>query len=119
MTRQQQLASRPVRLVDGDMVDGRLTVKINQPKWSSWLLKLPKNATKTFEFDLLGQMVWQHCDGKNSVQQIARKLAKTYNVSEREAQVATEKFLVMLARKGLVGASVKSNPKSENRNPKE
>jgi hypothetical protein len=114
MTRQQQLASRPVRLVDGDMVDGRLTVKITQPKWSSWLLKLPKNATKTFEFDLLGQMVWQHCDGKNSVQQIARKLAKTYNVSEREAQVATEKFLVMLARKGLVGAAVnRRNSKNE------
>jgi hypothetical protein len=113
MTRQQQLASRPVRLVDGDIVEGRLTVKINQARWSTWLLRLPKDATKTFEFDLLGQMVWQHCDGKTSVQQISRKLAKTYNVSEREAQVATEKFLVMLARKGLVGASVKSNPKPE------
>ena len=109
MTRQQQLASKPLRLVDGEMVDGRLTVKISQARWSSWLLRLPKDATKTFEFDLLGQMVWQNCDGKTSVQQIARKLAKSYNVSEREAQVATEKFLVMLARKGLIGAAVKSS----------
>jgi hypothetical protein len=119
MTRQQQLASRPVRLVEGEMKEGRLTVKINQARWSHWLLRLPKDATKTFEFDLLGQMVWQHCDGKTSVQQISRKLAKTYNVSEREAQVATEKFLMLLARKGLVGAAVKSNPKSETRSPKE
>ena len=107
MTRQQQLASKPVRLIEGEMVDGRLIVKIQQARWSTWLLRLPKDATKTFEFDLLGQMVWSLCDGKTSVQQIVRKLAKTYNVSEREAQVATEKFLVTLARKGLIGAAVK------------
>jgi hypothetical protein len=106
MTRQQQLASRPLRLVEGDIVDGRLTVRITQPRWTGWLLRLPKDATKTFEFDLLGQMVWSMCDGRNSVQQISRKLARTYNVSEREAQVATEKFLTTLARKGLVGAAV-------------
>jgi hypothetical protein len=108
MTRQQQLASKPLRLVDGKMIDGRLSVKIQQNGWSRWLLRLPADATKTFEFDLIGQMVWSMCDGKNSVQQIARKLAKTYNISEREAQVATEKFLVTLARKGLIGAAVKS-----------
>ena len=109
MTRQQQLASKPLRLVDGDMADGRLTVKIQQKHWSRWLLRLPKDATKTFEFDALGQMVWSLCDGKTSVQQIARKLSKKYNVSEREAQLATEKFLIMLARKGLVGAAVKAS----------
>jgi len=108
MTRQQQLASKPLRLVDGDITDGRLTVKIQQKRWSRWLLRLPKDATKTFEFDALGQMVWSLCDGKTSVQQIARKLAKKYNVSEREAQVATEKFLIMLARKGLIAAAVKA-----------
>jgi hypothetical protein len=109
MTRQQQLASKPLRLVDGDMADGRLTVKIQQRHWTRWLLRLPRDATKTFEFDSLGQMVWSLCDGRTSVQQIARKLAKTHNVSEREAQVATEKFLVTLARKGLIGAAVKKS----------
>jgi hypothetical protein len=107
ITRQQQLASRPLRLVAGDMTDGKLTVQIQQKKWSRWLLRLPPNATKTFEFDAIGQLVWSLCDGKTSVQQIARKLAKTYNVSEREAQVSTEKFLITLARKGLIGAAVK------------
>jgi hypothetical protein len=120
MTRQQQLASKPVRLVDGPMVNGRLTVKIQQQRWSNWLLRLPKDATKTFEFDLIGQMVWSLCDGKHSVQMIVRKLAKTYNVSEREAQVATEKFLIMLAKKGLVGAAVRQrNSNDEIRNPNE
>jgi hypothetical protein len=120
MTRREQLASRPIRLVDAEMIDGRLTVKIQPRKggggWGGWLLRLPKDATKTFEFDEIGQMVWSLCDGKTSVQQIVRKLAKTYNVSEREAQVATEKFLVMLARKGLVGAAL-PNSKNEIRTP--
>jgi len=107
MTRQQQLASKPLRLVDAPITDGRLTAKIEQKKWSRWLLRLPKNATKTFEFDALGQLVWSACDGKTTVQQIARRLARTHNVTEREAQVATEKFLVMLAKKGLIGAAVK------------
>jgi hypothetical protein len=107
MTRQQQLASKPLRLVDAPMVDGRLTVKIQPQRWSGWLLRMPRDATKTFEFDSIGQMVWSLCDGKNSVQMIVRKLAKTYGVSEREAQVATEKFLIMLAKKGLIGAAVK------------
>ncbi len=89
------------------MTDGKLTVKLKPPRWSGWLLRMPEGATKTFEFDQLGQMVWDLCDGKHSVQQIARKLAKTYKVSEREAQVATETFLVTLARKGLIAAAVK------------
>jgi hypothetical protein len=114
MTRQQQLASKPLRLVAADLLDaenggGRLQVPMRQRAWSGWLLRLPKDATKTFEFDALGKFVWQHCDGKTSVQQIARKLARTYNVSEREAQVSTEKFLMMLATKGLVGAAVKES----------
>ncbi len=83
-----------------------MRVPLRQRAWSGWLLRLPRDATKTFEFDALGKFVWNQCDGKTSVQQIARKLAKTYHVTEREAQVATEKFLVMLATKGLVGAAV-------------
>jgi hypothetical protein len=119
LTRQQQLASKPVRLVIGEMSDaadggGRLAVKIQQKRWTGWLLRMPKDATKTFEFDALGRFVWTHCDGKTSVQQIARKLSKKYNVSEREAQMATEKFLAMLAGKGLVGAAVPLKPEIQN-----
>ena len=106
MTRQQQMVSKPLRLVAGELAEGRLEVKIQQKRWSRWLLRLPKDATKTFEFDELGKMVWSLCDGKTSVQQIARKMAKKYNVSEREALVSTEKFLTTLARKGLVGTVV-------------
>ncbi len=111
MTRQQQLASKPLRLVEAELTEtedggGRIRVPLRQRAWTGWLLRLPEGATKTFEFDALGKFVWTHCDGKTSVQQITRKLARTYNVSDREAQVATEKFLVMLANKGLIGGAI-------------
>jgi hypothetical protein len=118
ITRLQQLASRPLRLVQGELAESenggaRLRVPLRKRRWSGWLLRLPKDATKTFEFDALGKFVWNHCDGKTSVQQIARKLARTYNVSERESLVATEKFLTTLANKGLIGASIlKGNAKA-------
>lgn len=117
LTRQQQLASRPVRLVDGEMSDdgsggGRLKVKLQPKRIAGFLMRMPEGATKTFEFDALGRFVWDHCDGKNSVQQIARKLARQYKISEREAHVATEKFLMMLARKGMIGAAVQAKKES-------
>ena len=111
LTRQQQLSAKPVRLVSGEVTDaadggGRLTVPLTQKRWAGWLLRVPAGATKTFELDALGRMVWDSCDGKTTVQQIARRLAKRFRVSDREAQVATETFLTTLARKGLVGAAV-------------
>ncbi len=114
LTRQQQLSARPVRLVAGTMADGdggggRLTVPLRQRRWAGWLLRLPAGATKTFELDPLGRFVWDRCDGSATVQQIARKLAKQYGVSDREAQVSTEAFLATLTRKGLVGAAVPRN----------
>ena len=111
LTRQQQLSARPIQLIAGTMADaegggGRLTVPLRQRRWAGWLLRLPAGATKTFELDPLGRFVWDRCDGSATVQQIARKLAKQYGVSDREAQVATEAFLATLARKGLVGAEI-------------
>ncbi len=108
LTRQQQLASKPIRVVDGELLESadgtaHLKVKLEQRRLAGFLLRLPKGATKTFELDPLGLFVWQQCDGKNSLQQIARKLAKKYNISERESQVATEKFLETLTKKGLIG----------------
>ena len=112
LTRQQQLAAKPVHLVTGDLAElpdggARLTVPLQQRRWAGWLLRVPPGATKTFEFDALGRLVWDSCDGRTTVHQIARRLAKRYGVSDREAQVASETFLTTLARKGLVGAAVR------------
>jgi hypothetical protein len=116
LSRTDALSAKPVRLVDATMSKdesggGRLKVTLQSPRWGGWLFKMPAGATKTFEFDELGLFVWDACDGKTSVQQVIRRLAKRYNLNLREAEVATVKFLQVLTKKGLIGISVRKDDK--------
>jgi len=115
LTLQQQLAARPVRLVEAEVQereDGgiNLVVKLRQTKWSGWFFRMPEGAKKTFELDEMGRLVWDNCNGKTSVQQIIRRLSRQYNLNLREAQVSTIQFLNMLTRKGLIGMTLKEPP---------
>ncbi len=115
LTPEQALSAKPVRLVEADMqtegAGGRLKVPL-KPGKLSWLFKLPDGASKTFEFDAIGVFVWQNIDGRTSVKQLIRKLAKQYGLSEREAAVSTNLFLQTLGRKSLIGWNVEKD-KSE------
>lgn len=98
-------------MVDGTLVDREdggvdLVVTLRQTKWSGWFFRMPDGAKKTFEMDALGRFVWEGCNGKTTVQQIIRRLAKQYNLNLREAQVATVQFLNMLTKKGLIGMAL-------------
>ncbi|MGC4032051.1 MAG: PqqD family protein [Tepidisphaeraceae bacterium] len=108
LTNEDALNARPVRLVDADMAEkpdggGTLTVTLRPPDRMKWLFKLPAGSKKTFEFDGIGVFVWKNIDGKTSVEQIIKRLAKQYNLNLREAQVPTLQFLQTLMKKGLVG----------------
>ncbi len=105
---EEALDAKPVRLVESDMQPlpdggGMLKVQVRQPKWGLTIFRLPEHATKSFEFDSIGVFVWESIDGKTSVQQVIKRLAKRYDLNLREAQVPTLKFLEMLIKKGLVG----------------
>ena len=107
----EALAARPVHLVKCEIVElpdggAKLKVPLKQGRWTGRFFKLPEGASKSFELDSLGLMVWKSCDGKNSVQQIIRKLAKEHRLTLREVEVATVQFLKMLVRKGLIGMTV-------------
>src|SRR5688572_747273 len=115
LTKQEALAARPVRVLGAEMKPaeggcGKLTVPLRQTRWTGWIFRMPEGSTKTFELDAVGVMVWDQCDGKTSVQQIIRKVAKRYNISVREAEVSTRQFLHMLGRKGLIGFTLKNKP---------
>ncbi len=109
----QTLAAKPMRLVEAvatEREDGGVNLKVSLRQMRfGWLLKMPEGASKTFELDEMGRLVWESCDGKTSVQQVIRKLSKRYNLNLREAQVATITFLNMLTKKGLVGMAVKKD----------
>ena len=111
-TKPQMLAARPARLVDVEPAavtenSWRLTVPLRTARWAGWLLRVPGGATKTFELDPLGKFVWDACDGRTSVRQIIRRLAKRYNLNDREAEVATLAFLHTLVKKGLLGMQIR------------
>lgn len=110
-TKADVLGGRPIRSPDAQETEaapGRweLTIPLRVARtggWASKLLRVPEGATKTFELDELGKFVWDACDGRTTVTQIIRRLAKHYQLNEREAEVATLAFLNTLARRGLVG----------------
>lgn len=111
VTRTQALAARPVQLARCELEmqpDGgaKLKVPMRPTKWAGRLFRMPEGATKTFELDSIGVFVWSHCDGKTTVQQLIRKLAREHNLTLREVEVATIRFLQMLVKKGLIGMSV-------------
>lgn len=114
LSRQDALNVKPVQLVQGKLVttqDGgsKLTIPMNSTRWSGWLFRLPKGATKTFELDELGVFIWNGCDGKTSVQQMIRRLSRERKLTLREVEMATLQFLQTLIRKGLVGVPVEHN----------
>ena len=107
----EMLAARPVR-ADGAVEKStgpckwEVTVALKPTRWAKFLLRVPGGVKKTFELDELGKFVWDECDGKTAVRQIIRRLAKRYNLNEREAEVATVAFLHTLTRKGLLGMAI-------------
>lgn len=107
LSHDEALSAKPVRLT-GELTEkpdggGTLKVPLAPPKRMKWLFKLPAGASKTFELDAVGVVVWQALDGKTSVEQIIKRVAAKYNLSLREAQVPTLQFLQTLIKKGLVG----------------
>jgi len=117
VTKTQMLAARPTRLVEAQPVAvddsaWRITVPLAPAGWAGRILRVPAGATKTFELDALGKFVWDACDGRTSVRQLIARLAKRYNLNEREAEVATVAFLHTLVKKGILGMNIKGLPTS-------
>ncbi len=89
LSRAEQLASRPAQLVaptcarreDGSIA---LTIPLKQASKISRLFRMPADATKTFELDQIGALVWESIDGKTGVHRIIRKVAKRYHLLDRE-----------------------------------
>ena len=102
-TREEFLAARPRRAGEAVLErrdDGSALVKI--PIRSKWMFRLPAGAVKTFELDEMGVWVWDRCDGKATLLDVIHQFAEKYRLSVRESEVATVKFLEMLATRRLV-----------------
>jgi hypothetical protein len=102
--RQQHMALKPLRAKDAVVErrpDGSAVVKL--PVRGSWPFRPPPGASRAFELDEMGLLVWDSCDGRTTMTGVIRKFAAHYSLNLREAEVATLKFLQTLARKRLIG----------------
>src|SRR6185295_17480462 len=92
------LDDRPIRAPRAQLERlGEGGARLKLPVRASWLVRA--GATRTFELDEIGLLVWDACDGKTSVEQIIRGVADRYRLNLREAEVATLKFMDMLGRR--------------------
>lgn len=110
LTLGQSLTARPIRSAAAELTrredGGLIRAPARPPRWAAWLLRVPPAATRQFELDAVGLFVWDQCDGKNTVRQVIGAVARRYNLTPREAEVATRQFLQTLARKGLLAFAV-------------
>jgi len=110
MAREEHLALKPLRARDALVErkpDGGARVKL--PLRGSWPFRPPAGATRVFELDEMGLLVWDSCDGCTTLLELIQKISEHYSLNLREAEVATLTFLKTLARKQLIGMVENTN----------
>jgi hypothetical protein len=78
-----------------------VTVQLERSRWQR-LLGADKTRERTFGLDAYGRRVYECCDGKQTVQAIINRFAKSTHVSAPEAEMAVTKFVRTLISKGLL-----------------
>jgi len=110
VSREQHLALKPLRAKDALVErkpDGGAMLKL--PVRGSWPFKPSPGATRIFELDEMGLLVWDSCDGSTTLLELIRQISEHYSLNLREAEVATLTFLKTLARKQLIGMGENTN----------
>jgi hypothetical protein len=104
IAREAHLALKPLRAKDA-LVERKPEggARLKLPLRGSWPFRPPQGATRVFELDEMGLLVWDFCDGKTTLLELIRQFAEHYSLNLREAEVATLTFLKTLARKQLIG----------------
>jgi len=111
LSREQAFDAKPVALpIDKrqPLANGSLRLIVSfQPRgYQRWLLRVPENATRQIELDAAGVQVFDMCDGRTSVRQMARQFAKAHKVDRQEAEVAVTAFIRSMMQRGLVSVVV-------------
>ncbi|MAE64339.1 MAG: hypothetical protein CMJ18_08705 [Phycisphaeraceae bacterium] len=111
ISRQQSFEARPfaVEVLAREPLENggaRLTVPMRPRGYQKWLLRIPEGASRRIDLDAVGAEVFDMCDGRTSVKQIARRFAGKHHVDTHEAGLAVATFIRMMMRKGLVSLAV-------------
>jgi len=109
-TWREMLQLCPTRNPNLDWVDeeGKVVLLIRHELGKSWksrflrlFVSLPED--RRVGLDAIGSDVWHLIDGKNTLGQIAKELAKKYKLSSREAELSLQQYFKELGRRGYIG----------------
>jgi len=112
VSREQSLSTRPVlnRLVKVEhAADGNLLLHIPRRRSAmvesvSHFFRIP--PYRKVALDELGSFVIELCDGSNTVEDIAEKLARRFRLNRREAEVSLGTFLRTLTGRSVIALVV-------------
>ncbi len=112
MTRQESLSAHPVRnsAVEWNETEEGEVLIILRPRTDrvarvlKWIFPPPRE--RRIALDMVGSEVWRLCDGRTSVDQIIRRMARRYKLNRKEAETSTTEYLRQLGRRRLVGFAV-------------
>lgn len=122
MAKEAYLRSKPIRNALVETTEFEDGAVVRAPLLSQgtgmmgWLAKranLPD--TKEFELEAVGAFVWALCDGRHTVETIARKLRERFKMNRLEAETALGAFLETLSRRRLITLNVPDKTKRRNR----
>jgi hypothetical protein len=97
------VANTAIRVQTTEQGYVRISYPIHLNRWLARLL--PRGASlplRTLELDGIGSFVWQHIDGRSSVQHLAERVAERYALQLPEARQAVAAFIRQLGRRGIV-----------------
>ncbi len=109
-TWREMLLLKPVRNpgLEWAEEEERIVLTVHHEVRSGWkarllglIVAMPKD--RRVVLDAIGSDVWRLTDGENTLGFIAKKLAKTYKLSPREAELSLQQFFKELGRRGYIG----------------
>lgn len=119
-SRERLLRGVPVRNEAAEWSEKEGRTRVSIPRTATWksralslLFHVPKE--QIIELDEIGDEVVRMCDGKNTVKEIARRLAKRRKLDDREAEAALLQYLQTLVRRGVIGIAIPPERKRRRR----
>ena len=76
-------------------------------------LRTAQPLNRKLQLDEMGSLTWALLDGERTVQDMAEQLVYTYNLNQREAEIAVTSFLRQLGQRGIIGFLPPSQRESE------
>ncbi len=81
----------------------KIIFPVKKGKWLQFWSKIYKIPDKRrVALDKIGSFVWERCDGKRHVADIAQDLADSYKLVRQEAEISLIKYLQQLSKRGFI-----------------